>query len=675
MNDYMFEELKAYAGLLGIDKPEIAKCLENAKRSPETAPAYKKHFMRELRQRGLALHELPAFGVGPANASDDGVSPGDVLLGDKKAKKLVLVPGSFGEHALVAGHSGSGKSFLIRHLVPQFTAGGIPSWIFDPENEYKVLLRRMDPAHFIVLSPATDRDNFLQPPKGVAPQEWLARLKNLCREVFYLRDGSINLLDGILRSLYANRGVFDGGSDYPCIADLVATLDRMEFKPGTRFSAYHESLVNRFRSLAANLDKTLACRRGYDMAALAGRTVVFRIGGMSDDVRNFYVYLKLLRLSSYMERLPFEGLRMLVVIEEAHKLFNQRISDRYDLGEGMIFGSARTFRKRGIGFVYSDQVPSELPAPLLANVNSRFVMRLVNGKCGWRMAQAMSITREQADFIPLIPRRRCVFQSADYPEPVLFEIPELRFEAVSDEESARHSDEMLAALEYEPLGEAASVPDRGNEKPLPGEKRRSVGAKPNKVWQEICRALAESGFLSLSELYARLGNVTPWLCRKIVNEMERQDLIELCPLSLGTRGNPKTYATLKPKGAAFAGVDYEKVRLAGRGSAEHVILQNLLAEMLRSAGKTVAIEHEANGKAVDVAHVRQDGASAYEIELEPAHPHVIENVLRDIEAGFDEVVVVTKNQASQNEAKDKIYKAVPWEKLSRIQFKLFREFQ
>jgi len=672
MRDFLFDELMEYASMLGIDRPDVAKCLENARRNPETAPVYKKRFIAELHRQGLALHSLAPFGTGPAYAGD-GVSPGDLLLGERKVRPLYLTPGSFDEHALVAGHSGSGKSFLIRHLIPQFGARGITSWIFDPENEYKVLLRRIDPASFLVLTPATDRDNFLQPPKGVAPGEWLARIKNLCREVFYFRDGSMNLLDGIIRSLYANRNVFEGGSDYPALPDLLATLDRMEFKPGTRFSGYHETLVNRFRGLAGSLGETLSCRRGYDVAALAAKTVVFRLSGLSDDLRNFYVFLKLLRLSAHMELSTAQGLRMLAVVEEAHKLFNQGSANRYDLGEGMIFGSARTFRKRGIGFVYSDQVPGSLPDALLANVNARFVMRLVNGRCLRRMSEAMNLAPEQMEYIPLVPKRRCIFQSAEYPEPVLFEVPYLSYDSVSDEEAARHSQSLLATMDWEPLAGAVEIAAGAAEKPLPGEKR-SATAKPNKAWKEVCKSLAESGFLSLSELYARLGNVTPWLCRKIVNEMERQALVELCPLSLGTRGNPKTYAVLTEKGARFAGLDFEKIRLPGRGSTEHVILQNLLAETLRSAGKTVAIEHDANGKAVDVAEIREDGASAYEIELEPAHPHVVENVLRDIEAGFDEIIVVTKNQAGQNEAKDKIYKAVPWEKLGRVKFKLFREF-
>lgn len=672
MRDFLFDELLTYASMLGIDRPDVAKCLENARRNPETAPIYKKRFIAELHRQGLALHLLAPFGTGPSLASE-GVSPGDVLLGERKVKPLFLKPSSFDEHALVAGHSGSGKSFLIRHLIPQFAARGIQSWIFDPENEYKVLLKRVDPASIIVLSPATDRDNFLQPPDGVAPAEWLARLKNLCREVFYFRDGSTNLLDGIVRNLYANKGVLDGGSDWPALPDLLATLDRMEFKPGTRFSGYHETLVNRFRGLAGSLGKTLSCRRGYDVAELAKRIVIFRLSGLSDDLRNFYVFLKLLRLSAHMELSQATGLRLLVVVEEAHKLFNQASANRYDLGEGMIFGSARTFRKRGIGFVYSDQVPGSLPDALLANVNARFVMRLVNGRCIRRMSEAMNLAPEQEEFIPLIPKRRCVFQSSEFPEPVLFEVPYLTYDAVSDEEAASHSQASLAAMAWEPLSETMEAAAGAPEKPLPGEKR-AAAPRPNKAWKEVCAALAENGYLSLSELYARLGNVTPWLCRKIVSEMERQALVELCPLSLGTRGNPRTFAVITEKGAQFAGLDYAAIRLAGRGSTEHVILQNLLAETLRSAGKTVVIEHEANGKAVDVAEIREDGTRAYEIELEPAHPHVAENMLRDIAAGFDEVVVVTVNQASQTEAKDKLYKAIPWERLSRVKFKLFREF-
>lgn len=268
--------------------------------------------------------------------------------------------------------------------------------------------------------------------------------------------------------------------------------------------------------------------------------------------------------------------------------------------------------------------------------------------------------------------RRCLLHSGEFPNTVLFKVPGLRFEYVTDEDIASHMEKIFPSLEYVPLDETIEHSKKDGPD-LPGVKK-SPCAKPNKMWIEIAKILTELGYVPLSALYAQLGNLSPWLCRKIVSQMERQGLIELCPLSLGQRGNPKTYVVLRPKGAEFIGVEFDKIRLPGRGSTEHVILQNLLAGALRDSGKNAAIEHEANGKAVDVAVICDDGATAYEIELEPAHPHLVENVLRDLEVGFDEVVILTRNQAGQNEAKDKVYKSVAWEKLSRVKFKLLREF-
>jgi hypothetical protein len=61
-------------------------------------------------------------------------------------------------------------------------------------------------------------------------------------------------------------------------------------------------------------------------------------------------------------------------------------------------------------------------------------------------------------------------------------------------------------------------------------------------------------------------------------------------------------------------------------------------------------------------------------ELSPSHAHVAENALKDLEAGFAEVIIIAKNQAGLSEAKACIYKEVPWEKLQRIHFKLIRDF-
>jgi len=60
--DFALQELLFFAEILGPDRPEIAKCLENAARNPALIPDYKRHFLRLLKKEGHELHDLPAFG-------------------------------------------------------------------------------------------------------------------------------------------------------------------------------------------------------------------------------------------------------------------------------------------------------------------------------------------------------------------------------------------------------------------------------------------------------------------------------------------------------------------------------------------------------------------------------------------------------------------------------------
>ena len=115
-------------------------------------------------------------------------------------------------------------------------------------------------------------------------------------------------------------------------------------------------------------------------------------------------------------------------------------------------------------------------------------------------------------------------------------------------------------------------------------------------------------------------------------------------------------------------MDYDKVKLAGKGDTEHVILQHLIAQAMKNSGKTVSIEYYANGKSVDIAEIREDKSIAYEIELAPSHQHVVENVKRD------QVVVITRNKAGMEEARNQIIKEIEWEKLSKVEFKLPKDF-
>jgi hypothetical protein len=142
-------------------------------------------------------------------------------------KKMTIPVESFSEHTLNLGHSGCGKSFLNKFIIPQLAAKGVCVKVFDNENEYKDLIKVVEPGKIYIIDPHFDRDNPFEPPPGVPPKEWLSKLINIFREVFYLRDGSINLLRIMLNDLFYSRGIFSGGDNYPSILDLVNKLSRI----------------------------------------------------------------------------------------------------------------------------------------------------------------------------------------------------------------------------------------------------------------------------------------------------------------------------------------------------------------------------------------------------------------------------------------------------------------
>lgn len=668
-------ELYYLADILGQDRPEVRRMLQTAKLSPHNIHIIQKHMMLMVRQRGFDLSNLPLFSLTIPKAIDhDGIFIGNILIAEKQCGKLYLPTESFVLHNLIAGISGCGKSTIIKQIAPQLIEKGIKTIILDNESEYKSLLNFINPENILIIDTYDDKDNFLQPPTGSSPKEWFAKLKNLFREVFFLRDGSINLLSEVLTSLYEKSGVFAGGENYPTLNDLIRLLESKKYKGWSRTSGYQESLINRFKGLQDSLGNTLACEKGYEIEKKQGKLIIYRTANISDDIRSFYINLKMLREATYREKLPPQGLKTVFIIEEAHKLYNQKIAVRNDMGEPMMFSNSRTFRKRGIGCIYADQVPSELPAALSGNVSTHIIFRLVNSKCVWRVAQSINLNPQQAEYLTILPQRQCIIQSGDYAEPVLVEIPFQTFEYVTEEQVIDHKQNTIQKLSYKPISDYhISVFSTDAKTPSSYPEKNHKKDNAGQTWKAILNLVAERQPILLAEIYRNIDTVSNWQKKNILSEMENREMIETCRVSMGTKGNPKSYVVLRQSGAEFIGKNYKDVKLAGKGDTLHVIYQHLIANALKESGENAIIEYHFNGKAVDIAQIGDDRSIAYEIELKPSHPHVSENISKDLEAGFSNVIIVTTNKAGQDQVKDLLCNRVEWDKLKNVNFMLIKD--
>ena len=104
---------------------------------------------------------------------------------------------------------------------------------------------------------------------------------------------------------------------------------------------------------------------------------------------------------------------------------------------------------------------------------------------------------------------------------------------------------------------------------------------------------------------------------------------------LSGRGRPATFYEMTPEAVALVG---PQALGPGRGGLAHRYYQRCVRDHFVSLGHRARIEAHREGKAVDVGVWKTAEDLAVEIELSPAH--CVENVTRDLAAGWNRVAVV-----------------------------------
>jgi DNA helicase HerA-like ATPase len=670
--NYQLEELYCLGEKLGIDRPEIKKCLENAIRNPENIQIYKNHFFRLLKKEGFDLTDLPAFGkLVDEDIYENGYEIGNVIEGKNLGRKFNLPESIFkNQHVLITGITDYGKSHLAKILVRFLKRLGFIVLIIDWADEYKDLSQFFSPDELLVIDPRDFKINYLIPPKNVPPIVWRGELINIFRESMFLRDGSSNELFSVFSSIFRK--------DNPTIMDQYRAIMSRNYRAGSRQSEYIETLKNRTEKLLNSyLADSLNCVVGHPMEILLNKSIVLRVGLISDDlISNFYVNFILKWIETYLRYNPEEMRDRVIFIEESHRHYYRSIQERSDLREPIIFSMAREIRKRNISLCFIDQIVSFIPKQIFGNINTIISFRLVNSSCIRAVTEACNLNLEQRKALTELPKQMAMIHSGELSQPYLVRIKDFPIREVTEDELRAKMEPILKSLPYIPMpddSDRIDVLDASSGMEVKEVTQEKVTLRPKRIWNDILKSIVERPLIGLTERYQYLGDISPWYGRKIINEMAKLNLIETCSVSLGGRGNPKTYTLIKPKGAEFLGLKYEEVKLPGKGSAEHIIISNLIAEAMKEAGREVSVEYYCNGKSVDIAEFKEDKSLAYEIELE-VNSHIKENIEKDLEAGFDEVIVITKTREMQKAIMDIIYRELDWEKVGKIKFKLAREF-
>jgi len=343
------DELETYAELLGRDRPEVQDLLLRARLFPKERERYLR-FLRDLcLQEGRDILNPPVF------RDYDGPWP--------------LPEDFYTTHVLKVATTKAGKSHSTYGEICSLIERGVRVIIFDPQNEY-IDLGLTFAGRVLVAWPDLLRIGLLQPSGDEGPEDVAIRLSINARESFFFRDMSENLFfQAVVETLKSKQD--------PTVHDLMQSLASKAKNPRERNYGAMETILNRLNRLVTEMPGTFSAPKGLPAEFFLQNSVVFPLKGISSYLANFlinHIIQMVMRHKTFSDSLD-----ILFVLEECQNYINRQREARLDLGEVFIYSAMRMARKLGLGFQLLSQTLSTFSPAILANANTVFVGRLLNG--------------------------------------------------------------------------------------------------------------------------------------------------------------------------------------------------------------------------------------------------------------------------------------------------------
>jgi Helicase HerA, central domain len=329
-------------------------------------------------------------------------------------------------HVLIAGVTGSGKTTTSVQLLRGLYAKDIPFLVIEPaKREYRqmALALKDDPiserlardltVFSVSITEGTPfRINPFEVEEGTSVTEHI----DLLRSVFAASFGDMwtplpQVLEQCMLGIYRDRGWdlvtglnrrLHGGEDralaFPTLRELAGIVDEivddLGFDPEAR-DRVRGSLSTRIDGLRVGSKGLLFdTRSSFSMASLLGQPAILELERLADESdKAFLMGLLLIRLVEFrrgeqraksVTDQPPDGLRHMLVIEEAHRLlanvthYSGSDNTARALAVESFSNLLAEIRAYGQGIVVVDQIPTKLASDVIKNTNLKIAHRVVD---------------------------------------------------------------------------------------------------------------------------------------------------------------------------------------------------------------------------------------------------------------------------------------------------------
>lgn len=382
------------------------------------------------------------------------------------------------KHTFVCGITGSGKTNSVKRILESVDK---PFLVIEPAKKEYRNIQKM-PKVYTLGRPEINclklNPFYILP--GVSPQQHIDRLKDLFSASFAFYGPMPYILEKCLNNIYKKCGwnltlgyhpkligekgaqdLFDEEAMqkkyslaahryvFPTMQDLKKEVDRYIEEE----MSYEGEVKGNIRgAIKARIDSLCEGSKGYmfntcemvDMERLLSENTVLELEGLADDAdKAFALGLLIIYINEYRsidtEMDDTQGLRHLLVIEEAHRLLkNVSTENNEDLGNPKgkavehFTNMLAEMRSYGQGVIVAEQIPSKLAPDVIKNSSNKIIHRLVAKDDKEQIASTIGVLPEDAIHLGMYKVGYALCHKEGMVQPVVVKIDAVGSQCVKD---------------------------------------------------------------------------------------------------------------------------------------------------------------------------------------------------------------------------------------------------
>lgn len=554
---------------------------------------------------------------------------GTVIYGDREYYLFGIRENEWIRHCGIFGTTGAGKTnsafLILRELVRHRK-----NWlVFDWKRNYRDLLALdefKDTKLFTIgreVSPLSF--NPLIPPEGINLKSWLKKLIEVMCHAYFLGEGVAYLLQKAIDQAYADFGVYSGAREFPTFKDVLSILEKMQVKG--RKALWMDSTLRTLGVLCfGEFSKVLNVNKPLPVDDILKENVVLELDSLTNSDKTFFIESLLLWIHHFrLQEKDREVFKHAILIEEAHHILLRKKQEMTGT-EAITDIILREIRELGESIILIDQHPSLISLPALGNTFTTVCFGLKHKTDMFTISESLLLERDQVDFLGQLETGTAIVKlQGRFFKPFLVRFP--LFPIKKGNVTDKDIRERMKGLSDE---KEVFRPVRSD------VKKEDERTTLTDIERGFLEDIAQNPISGVVARYERIG-INRYQGNKTQNSLLENGLVSWRPVST-KQGRLKVLVLTDQGKKAIPDVKVEKV-FHKAGSWEHEYWKFRVGEHYRKKGYKVTFEFPlGGGKSVDL--VAEKDKKRIAIEIETGKSDAVYNLHKDLDATFDEIVVI-----------------------------------